>query len=92
MTLNLDKCEFSVQNIKFYFSKDCELVLSRTVKLRDMCFRISEDHSRATQTVQKTLLGFAKAGNQKFRLRHNKLLMNGKWYICDKHSNSVVER
>lgn len=90
MTLNLDKCEFSIQNMKFNSSKDCELALSRAVRLRYM--RISEDHAKVTGTAQKTLLSFAKARNQKFKLRHDKLFMNGKGYIRGKHANSVIER
>lgn len=77
--------------VRFVRFKDRESVLASGIKLRDTEFSVREDYSRTLRVARKKLLEFGKAQPQKFKLRHDKLFIDGRCYLYDAVSETVVQ-
>ncbi|KAH9371731.1 hypothetical protein HPB48_014047 [Haemaphysalis longicornis] len=76
-----DKCQPIIA--KFVLFKDKQVVQASTKKLKDTDYSISQDFSVATREAWKKLIEFAKPSKQAFKLRVDRLEMNGKTYVYD---------
>ncbi|KAH9375071.1 hypothetical protein HPB48_018060 [Haemaphysalis longicornis] len=83
-----DKCRPIIA--KFVLFKDKQIVQASTKKLKDTDYSISQDFSVATREARKKLIEFAKPSKQAFKLRVDRLEMNGKTYVYDSSTKSVV--
>lgn len=77
--------------VRFVRFKDRESVLTSGIKLKDTGFSVREDFSRPVRIARKKLLEYGKAQPSKFRLRHDKLFIDGRCYLYDAISETVVQ-
>ncbi|XP_064488326.1 uncharacterized protein LOC135400418 [Ornithodoros turicata] len=66
--------------VKFASYKTDESVMSAGRFLKDTGISVTGDYSLTVRTARKHLLGFAKSQSAPFKLRFDKLLLNGKLY------------
>lgn len=83
-----DKCRPIIA--KFVLFKDKQIVQALSRKLKGTDYSISQDFSVATREARKKLIEFAKPSKQTFKLRVDRLEMNGKTYVYDSSTKSVV--
>lgn len=76
--------------VRFCHFKDRELVLSNAKKLKDTNYSISEDLSPNTRKARKHLIEFGKASRKAYKLRYNKLTIDGTTYVFDRSSEKVI--
>ncbi|KAH9376509.1 hypothetical protein HPB48_006594 [Haemaphysalis longicornis] len=76
---------------QFFRFKDKEYVLTSGIKLKDTEFSVCEDFSRPLCVARKKLLEFGKAQSLKYKLRHDKLFIDGHCYLYDVVSKTVVQ-
>lgn len=76
--------------VRFCHFKDRELVLSNAKKLKDTNYSISEDVSPNTRKARKHLIEFGKASRKAYKLRYNKLTIDGTIYVFDRSSEKVI--
>ncbi|KAH8041744.1 hypothetical protein HPB51_017564 [Rhipicephalus microplus] len=75
---------------QFSHYKDRDLVLSNAKKLKDSNYSISEDLSPYTRKARKHLIEFGKASRKTYKLRYNKLTIDGTTYVFDRSSEKVI--
>lgn len=81
----------STNHCKIFNFKTKELVLSKRALLKDSEVSMNEDFCLATRNARKKLTEYGKEQNVSFKLRHNKLVMNGKRYGSSPDNDSVYE-
>lgn len=64
-------------------------LLSKGFKLKDSGFSVSEDFSANVRYERKQLLEFAREQESNFKLRFNKLIIDGKTFIFDHDAKCV---
>lgn len=69
--------------VKFSHFKVKDALLSCGYKLKGSQFAIGEDFSLSVRTARKKLLEFARSQNKPYKLRFDKLTIEGKQYIYD---------
>lgn len=78
----------------FSFFKDREEVLTNASKLKGTPFSVSKDYSAIVREKRKHLWAYAKPKmedrNNKVKLSHDKLIINGKSFTWDLELNEVV--
>lgn len=76
--------------VRFCHYKDRELILSNAKKLKGTNYSVSEDFSPNTRKARKHLIQFGKASRKSYKLRHDKLTIDGTTYVFDGSSESVI--
>lgn len=76
--------------VKFLSFKEKERVLKASGKLKGTDFGISEDYSPKIRLERQKLIQYAKEKGGDFKLRFNKLFMNGQVFLYDSAAESVV--
>lgn len=79
--------------VKFASFKTKEKLLSLRSQFKHKNISISEDFSVATRTARRKLIAFGKsqASSEPFKLRYDKLILNGKSYVYNAHSDEIQE-
>lgn len=77
--------------VKFSSFKTKELIQAKRSLLTDTDFNIREDFSLSTRIARKKLLDFGKGLKTSYKLRHNKLIADGKHYRYSADADSVLE-
>lgn len=77
--------------VKFSAFKTKELIQAKRSLLTDTNFNIREDFSLSTRIARKKLLDFGKGLTTSYKLRHNKLIADGKHYMYCANADSVLE-
>lgn len=75
---------------KLTFFKDKQQILASAPKLKGSKYSIGEDFSLATRQARKSLIEFAKTQRKPFKLSVDRLRMDGKTYILDHASKTVI--
>ncbi|XP_064479615.1 uncharacterized protein LOC135392868 [Ornithodoros turicata] len=78
--------------VKFASYKTKEPVLSAGRFLKDTDISATGDYSLTVRTARKHFLAFAKSQSVPFKLRFDKLLLNGKLYTFNHETSSIVEK
>lgn len=66
-------------------------MLTSGVKLKDTEFFVREDFSRALRVARRKLLEFGRAQSLKYKLRYDKLFIDGRCYFYDAASGTVLQ-
>lgn len=69
--------------VRFNHFKTEDAVLGSAYRLKRKLVYISEDFSQKVTNTRRTLTQFAKSANSKFRLRYDRMYMNGLCYVVD---------
>lgn len=77
--------------VKFSSFKTKELIHAKRSLLTNTDFNIREDFSLSTRIARKKLLDFGKGLKTSYKLRHNKLIADGKHYRYCADADSVLE-
>lgn len=77
--------------VKFCSYKTKSDILAKRANLKNSNISLSEDFCPATRIARKSLLEFAKTQGGSSQLKYNKLFLNGKCYMYDQTTKTVVE-
>lgn len=77
--------------VRFSRFKERDAVLSSGSKLKGTDFSIRQDVSRSVRAVQKRLLAFGKEQPEKYKLRHDKLIIGERVYVYEAVSDCIVQ-
>lgn len=84
-----NKCRPIIVQFASFKTKDS--IFSQKSKLRGTNISVTQDFCKATRTVRKKLLEFAKATGQPFSLKYNKVVIDKKSYVYCSITDRVVE-
>lgn len=77
--------------VKFSSFKTKELIQAKRSLLTDRAFKIREDFSLSTRIAREKLLDSGKGLETSYKLRHNKLIAEGKHYRYCADAHSVLQ-
>lgn len=77
--------------VKFGRFKVKSNILSTGPKLKDTSYAIRDDYSTRLQTARKMLFNYARERSTNFKIRFDKLTMNGRQFIYNSETNSLQE-